>query len=299
MDHSADLTQAHDSPSQRGARDIISPDLVRSLREDGAALIKNALSADEMAIVKDAFDFHLANISAGAIDRNTDNTRFLIDLHNEGMWKTPAYQRLWNETKLLDLAQKIFPTPEVWLWYEQIFFKQGSAGETVHRTEWHQDLVYDPLEGDDLLRFWISLEPLDKGYALEFVRGSHRGPIYDPGSYGEAAQTANNGRPMPPMPDIETDRSQWDIITWAMEPGDMLAFHPGVIHGGGPTKPNGVRRTVTMILLGRDARYSPRPPPPAELNGASEDGPYQAQLRMLVDVQPGDPMSSSKAPRLR
>lgn len=294
-----DVKDAQDTASKSAASEIITPEIVRAWQEDGAVLIKNAFDPQEMAVVKGAFDYHFANLSKGAIDNSTDNAQFLIDLHNPGMWQTPPYQSLWNETKLLDLAQEMLPNPELWLWYEQIFFKKGSAGQTVRRTEWHQDLTLDPLEGDDLLRLWISLEPLDKGYALEFVRGSHRGPIYDPNVGAAVGKIGDDGKPMPVMPDIEADRSQWDIITWAVEPGDMLAFHPGVIHGGGATKPNGVRRTLTMVLLGRDARYVPKPPPPPEMLGDVEDGPYQQGLRLLEGLKPGDPMSKSKAPRLR
>ncbi len=297
MDKSPGVAEVNNERIRKRITGSISPDTIRSLREDGAVIIKNALSADDLAIVKEVFDYQIASITPWSLDEKTANTRFVIDAINPDVWEAPIYQKLWNETKLVDLAEMFFTTPEVWLWYSQVFFKQASAGEKVKRTEWHQDLMYDALEGEDLLRFWISLEPLDLGYALEFVRGSHLGPIYNSGVYTEKeALTAHNGKPMPPMPDIESDRSNWDIITWAVEPGDIVAFHPGVLHGGGATKPNGVRRTLTMLFFGRDTRYSPRPVPSQSNFPVEAD---QITRARFANVQPGEPVWRSTAPRLR
>lgn len=297
VDRAPDVIEAGREKSRGGTTNSISPDIIRSLREDGAVLIKNVLNPDELSIVKEIFDYQLGQLTPWSLDEKTTNTRFVIDAINPAAWEAPIYQKLWNETKLLDLAEKFFTTPEVWLWYSQVFFKQASAGEVVKRTEWHQDLMYDALVGGDLLRFWISLDPLDKGYALDFVRGSHRGPVYNAGAYSEEeALTANNGEPMPPIPDIEADRSQWDIVTWAVEPGDIVAFHPGVLHGGGPTKPNGIRRTLTMLFFGRDTRYSTRPVPSQSDFSIEAD---QITRERFANAQPGDPAWLSTAPRLR
>jgi ectoine hydroxylase-related dioxygenase (phytanoyl-CoA dioxygenase family) len=60
--------------------------------------------------------------------------------------------------------------------YEQIFRK---AGGTAGRTPWHQDLSYLAVEGGDLAALWICFEPTPAEQSLEFVRGSHRGTVYD------------------------------------------------------------------------------------------------------------------------
>lgn len=270
----------------------VSPDLIRSLREDGVILMKNALNAQELSIIRNVFDSHLGMAPPWVIDRSTEKARFLFAFLSPDMVEAPAFQRLWTETKLLDIAQRAFSTPEIWFWHEQIFFKEGSGGERVERTEWHQDLVVDPIEGDDLLRFWITLEPVEKEYALEFVRGSHRGPVY---SVEDTSDAADDNEAVP-MPDIDADRSQWDIVRWATEPGDILAFHPGIIHGGGSTKPDGVRRTLVTVFVGRDARYSPRPLP--AFIAKATDGPSRVQRERLAQLRPGDPLHRAM-PRLR
>lgn len=283
---------------ERGAKEeetnLISPDLIETLREDGVVLLKNALNAEELAIIKDVFESHLEMTGPWVMDRSTEKARFLFAFLSPEKMATPSFQRLWNETKLLDIAQMTFKTPEVWLWHEQIFFKEGSDGERVERTEWHQDLAIDPVEGADLLRFWITLEPVEKDYALEFVRGSHRGPTYFLEKETSPAKPENDESML--IPDIDADRSQWDIVSWATEPGDILAFHPGIIHGGGPTKPDGVRRTLVTVFAGRDARYSPKPVP--DFIARATDGPNRVLRERLANLRPGDPVHPAM-PRLR
>ncbi len=63
---------------------------------------------------------------------------------------------------------------------------------------------------------------------------------------------------MPRLPDIEADRGAWDIVSWAVEPGDLIVFHPRLLHGGAPTRPGKRRRTLTLRFFGEDAVYEPR-----------------------------------------
>lgn len=63
---------------------------------------------------------------------------------------------------------------------------------------------------------------------------------------------------LPRLPDIEADRSAWDIVRWAVDPGDLIVFHPAVLHGGAPTHAGMRRRTLTLRFFGTDAVYDPR-----------------------------------------
>jgi ectoine hydroxylase-related dioxygenase (phytanoyl-CoA dioxygenase family) len=63
---------------------------------------------------------------------------------------------------------------------------------------------------------------------------------------------------LPVLPDIEADRDGWEIVSFAVEPGDVVIFHPKVLHGGAPTHPGTRRRTLTLRFFGEDAVYEPR-----------------------------------------
>src|SRR5271166_6619377 len=90
---------------------------------------------------------------------------------------------------------------DVWFMYEQVFLKDGGA---ARRTPWHQDSCYLPVAGEQLMVMWISFDPVAKQGALEFVRGSHRGVLYDGSSFDPDDDTAPlyaDGR-MPRLPNI-------------------------------------------------------------------------------------------------
>src|SRR5436190_1779911 len=75
---------------------------------------------------------------------------------------------------------------------------------------------------------------------LEFVPGSHRGVLHNGFSYDPKQLAEDETAPLfresdlPRLPAIEADRASWDIVSWAITPGDLVVFHPGLLHGGAP-----------------------------------------------------------------
>ena len=59
------------------------------------------------------------------------------------------------------------------------------------------------------------------------------------------------------LPDIEADRSRFEIRGWALEPGDVVAFDMLTLHAatGSPRR----RRAFSLRLIGDDVRHAPRP----------------------------------------
>jgi ectoine hydroxylase-related dioxygenase (phytanoyl-CoA dioxygenase family) len=141
--------------------------------------------------------------------------------------------------------------------------------------------------GSQLVACWISLDPLPKRHSLEFVRGSHRGTLYNGSAFAESDDTAPLYRDslLPRLPDIEADRSQWDIISWDIAPGDLIFFHLGVLHGGAGAEPGMRRRTVSLRFLGPDVVYDGRP---RDERGAQE-GNDVALTGMYAGLKHGDP----------
>ena len=62
-----------------------------------------------------------------------------------------------------------------------------------------------------------------------------------------------------PLPDIERTRNQWPIVSWAVEPGDLIVFHPAMLHGGAPTSRGERRRTISLRFFGDLAFCAERP----------------------------------------
>ena len=259
------------------AADGIAADFAR----DGVLCLRSALDARELALVEHAYDYRLAHLTERAAWLYPEpGTTFLTDMTNKAVWHDPPFTRLLTETSLGEIARRCFGGGEVWFYYEQIFLKEGAS----RRTPWHQDSSYLPVAGPAQARIWIPLDPVPVEDALEFVAGSHRGPTYNTSSFAEGDDTEpfDPTIDLPRLPDIEADRSAWPIVSWAAAPGDILAFHPALLHGGAATRASARRRTLTMVMVGEDARYEPRySETPAEV-GADGDGGF-------AGLRPRDP----------
>jgi len=61
------------------------------------------------------------------------------------------------------------------------------------------------------------------------------------------------------MPVPDPDAEAMEILEWAMEPGDAVAFSFDILHGARGNESNSRRRAFSLRLVGDDARYVARP----------------------------------------
>ena len=58
------------------------------------------------------------------------------------------------------------------------------------------------------------------------------------------------------IPDINGNRDAYDIVGWAVEPGDVVAFDYRTIHGApANTSATSERRAFSLRLVGDDVRF--------------------------------------------
>ena len=234
--------------------------LKRQYEDDGVVLLEGALGPAALAQAQAAYDWSLANPGPGVsrVVQASDAT-FLNDLYNPRCME--GYRPMLEASPLPALIADIWGADDVWFFYEQVFLKEG--GET-RRTPWHQDSSYLAIAGQHLAVAWISFDAVPRADALEFVRGSHRGRLYNGSRFelGDDTAPTNPNSSLPRLPDIEADRdapnSPWDIVGYETRPGDVVLFHPKMLHGGGATHPDGRRRTLTLRFFGEDAIYEAR-----------------------------------------
>jgi ectoine hydroxylase-related dioxygenase (phytanoyl-CoA dioxygenase family) len=138
---------------------------------------------------------------------------------------TSSLTRADEEAGIDTTLEALWGLSDFWYLGEQ-FLKQGGS---ARRTPWHQDTSYLRMMGSQLVACWISLDPFPKKHCLEFVRGSHRGTLYNGSAFSADDDTAPLYRhsPLPRLPDIEADRAEWDIVSWDVAPGDLIFFHLG------------------------------------------------------------------------
>jgi len=236
----------------------LTEDQIRRYDEDGFLFVPQVIEPQWLELMARVHARDLAHTTPWAVTNvKPGHHQFVLD--NSNFSVSAGWQELLYESPVVDLLGDVMRTDEIWLYYDQIFYKEGAA----FPTGWHQDLSYYNMVKAEpqATGAWISLDPVAQGFGLEMVRGSHKGPLYHGGStkslyavgfefdLGEGA-----------MPNIEAHRDEYDIVSYASQPGDLLLLHPQVLHGGAPTEAGNRRRTLTINVFGPQARYHPRPP---------------------------------------
>lgn len=183
---------------------------------------------------------------------------------NVRIWENdPEMARFCLDGPLPQLAAQFFQSQKVNLFYDQLFVKEPG---TVNRTRWHNDLPYWPVRGQQIMSFWVALDPVRvENGALEFIKGSHLWDTwYQPETFGKPrpdgdASDYERNPDYVDIPDIEATRSEYEILSWDLEPGDVYAFSAMTVHGAGGNMSSEVRRRgYTIRYTGDDARYDDR-----------------------------------------
>ena len=234
--------------------------MIDSLREayarDGVVFLPRALDPDALAAARAAYDWSLAHPGRGASRvRQASDATFYNDLYNPDVMT--GYRAMLEASPIPALVADLWGSSDVWFMYEQVFLKEG--GE-ARRTPWHQDSSYLTIAGPHLAVVWITFDAVSASDSLEFVRGSHRGQLFNGSRFELGDDTAPlhpNSR-LPRLPDIEAARDTFDIVSWPVEPGDVVVFHPSTLHGGAPTHLGQRRRTLTLRFFGDQCQYDAR-----------------------------------------
>ncbi len=229
-----------------------------AFERDGVVCLRGFLSPSQLADAAAAYEWTRDHRSPAFTTLSGDE-RSWQDLSNPESYA--AYAGMLARSPIPPLLKQLWGGGPVWYMYEQIFHKEA----TGNFTPWHQDTPYMPIAGEQLAVFWISLDPVGRDATLEYCLGSHRGPLYNGTSFkpGDPTDPFYKYGNLPRLPDIEADRAGWNISGWETSPGDVVLFHPGVLHGGGSPGPQGRRRTLTLRFFGEDAVYASRPGPTA------------------------------------
>jgi ectoine hydroxylase-related dioxygenase (phytanoyl-CoA dioxygenase family) len=179
------------------------------------------------------------------------------------------------------IAQRLLRSRRVNLLFDQIFVKPAGCAVV---TPWHHDHTFWPFSGKQILTIWMALGDITGGNsALEFVRGSHR--------WGKRYKAVRPDRlpylldsTLDDPPDVEARRGDFDIVSWEMGPGDVLAFDAFVLHGAPANSSVMSRHAFAIRWAGDDVRYAP--------------GPATMPLNWRHGLRPGAPLGGPLFPQI-
>jgi len=233
----------------------VSDSTVASYHHAGAVVLRGLLGQGEVEMLREAIEWNMANPGplAGVASMDTDPGRFFEDFCN---WsRVPGYKRLAVESALPSVAARLMRSSTVRLHHDHLLVKEA---QTQQPTPWHQDQPYYNISGRQNVSFWIPVDPVARDATLEFVSGSHGGTWFLPKTFlSEQARWFPEGT-LADAPDVQGAASsgRCEVLGWALEPGDAVAFHMLTLHGSAGSTAR--RRAFSLRMIGDDVRHAPR-----------------------------------------
>jgi hypothetical protein len=154
------------------------------------------------------------------------------------------------------IAARLLRADQVRFFYDGLFVKEPG---TARRSDWHQDQPYYPVNGRQVVVLWTPMDPAPAEVALQVVRGSHLwAKAFTPVIFSTEQELAFDDS-YAAAPDIDAAREDYEVLSWDVEPGDVIAFHGMALHGAAGNPTGGRRRASQTTWLGDDAVFARRP----------------------------------------
>jgi len=255
---------------------------------------------DGALCVRKAFDRHWVDVVAAGIERNvtepsdyagtlkeneTDAGGFVDDYCN---WqRIPEFADFVYHSPAGRMVAALMQSEKAIFYHEHLLIKEPGAHK---KTPWHHDQPYYPINGRQVCSIWMPLDPVSSETCLRFVRGSHNwGRWFVPRKF---ATESNYGLTDPGtvptnegvvFEDVPSVTEEADILSWDLEPGDVIVFHMLALHGAaGNTSLSTSRRVLATRWCGDDARFTRRD--------------WEISPTVTGGLSPGDPMACSLFP---
>ena len=231
---------------------MVEPELIEAFAADGAVCVRGVLDEHWLDLLRDGVAANMASPSEYSCEYTPDGQpgRFWDDYCS---WqRIPQYRDVLFDSPLGEVAAALMGSTNARLFHEHVLVKEAGTAEI---TPWHHDQPYYCVDGDQNISLWVPLDPVPIEAAPRFVAGSHHGPMYVPRKFVSHEPYPFDG--YDPVPDIDAEADRHRFLQWAVEPGDVIAFHMRTLHAaeGSATR----RRAFSARFVGDDATYAVRP----------------------------------------
>lgn len=228
--------------------------LIEDFRRNGAVALKGVFTG-WVETLRAGIARNMAEPSADVriYQGKNGGGRFFGDYCN---WaRIPEYRDFIFNSDAAAIGRALMGSTTVRLFHEHVLVKEAAADVA---TPWHQDQPYYCVDGNHTVSLWIPLDHVPRERTLEFVAGSHAwGKYFRPERFDKTPLNENDG--LEEVPDINNNRDKFEVLGWALEPGDAVAFNYKTLHGApANASASEQRRAFSLRLLGDDARFARR-----------------------------------------
>lgn len=258
----------------------IDAETIRRYDADGAVVLRDVVAPEWLDLLAAGVEYNRRHPSPWA-HWYTDPDEAIGFWSDYATWShVDQYRRVAFDSGLARIAAAMMRSERVRFFHEHVLVKEPGAAEP---TPWHHDDPYYGVDGLQNVSMWIALDPVPASTGLRFIAGSHRSGrrfvprrFIDQTPYGAADDRFEL---LPPADELLADQQ---VISWDVEPGDVVAFHFRTLHGAPGNHLATRRRAVSLRWLGDDARFGVRPwatSPPFEPNGLVQGSPLDDDPR--------------------
>ncbi|PCI51779.1 MAG: phytanoyl-CoA dioxygenase [Alphaproteobacteria bacterium] len=245
---------------ERLCRDITDEEIA-AYEQNGAHVLRGVLPMEWIEVMREAVERILNNPGNASVEYTPQGGkgRYYGDFFI--WWRDPVFKAFMRDSPLPEIAAQVMKATCLNFFYDQLLVKEPNTAEP---TPWHQDLSYWPVRGNDVISVWVPFDPAnEESGVVVYVKGSHKwGKLFAPSTFGDKTGFADiyAKAGLEPLPDIEADRDKYEILSWEMEPGDVLIHHPLTLHyASGNKSMTGRRRGLALRYLGDDVTFDSRP----------------------------------------
>jgi len=267
--------------SRQSEAGVIAEDYVHDFQQNGVVYIPR-LFTDWVDLLRAGIDKNIASPGPYVRDyHNQQGGRFFGDYCN---WqRIEEYREFLFRSPVAEIAGQLMQSVNVRLFHEHVLVKEP---KTEIPTPWHHDQPYYCVDGSQNCSLWLALDPVAEDTSVEFIADSHRwGKFFRPERFDKSPLYQDDTADV--LPDIDSRRDEYTILKWAMQPGDVVAFHYLTLHGAPANHSDNVRRRAfSSRWVGDDARFAVRP------GKTSPPFPH-------VKLHHGDPLVGEEFPLIR
>jgi len=234
---------------------MLSKNLISEYHNNGVVVLRNIISPYWIEQLSIGIKKNFENPSQYkcVYEKKDSQELFFDDYCN---WqRIKEYENFFFKSNIAKVASQLMQSQKVNIFHEHVLIKESGS---LKKTPWHQDQPYYCVNGKDNCSLWIPLDHVSKEICPEFIRGSHKwdrqflptkfiGKSYD--HYDEEFEK---------IPDIDNSRNNYNIVSWSVKPGDLIAFNFSTVHGAPGNTSNNRRRAFSARFTGDDATFANR-----------------------------------------
>lgn len=234
---------------------VVDDETVAAFQRDGAVVVRGLFEPVEVAQVEAGIEAVLDNPGPyfQTASRDDDPGRFVEDFRT---WqRIEEFSRIAASSRAADVAVALTGSTTIRLFHDHVLVKEPG---TAQETPWHQDQPYYNVDGMQNCSMWMPVDPVSRESTLEFWAGSHHRGWLMPRTFMTSEAKWFPEGSLAELPDIEAHRGDYEILGWALEPGDAVFFHMLTLHRSSGVPGTRRRRAFSLRFLGDDMVHVPR-----------------------------------------